>query len=29
MERALIGEYKTCIDELLQSLSAGNSGLAA
>jgi indolepyruvate ferredoxin oxidoreductase len=27
-ERALIGEYERCIDELLQTLSTGNRGLA-
>ncbi len=28
-ERALIGEYKACIDELLKTLNAGNRALAA
>jgi indolepyruvate ferredoxin oxidoreductase len=29
MERALIDEYKNCIDELLKSLNVGNRALAA
>jgi indolepyruvate ferredoxin oxidoreductase len=29
MERALIGEYRACIEELLRTLSAGNRALAA
>jgi indolepyruvate ferredoxin oxidoreductase len=29
MERALIGEYKACVEELLKTLNAGNRALAA